>query len=380
MPASVFGYGIRIDETLVGAERAHPLSDRPAGHALFAEDRVGARGKVGHAFEPELMNLLGRHLGRRREIQGIGVIFVALRQAPDPRVVRGPGTDALQFGRLTAHRRIDFAIDDRRAVARPVACDAFGFGLGFEIGGEAIGIGGGRHDLFIEAEGAVDDEIGREDAGRMVGLHPTRFIVELDREILAARQIGFRIGGIGDAVLVDEEIGDRAIGAAELGDRMRFGPAMQAISEIVVGLYIMLPRTAEGFVVDEVHPRQFRRVDLFKSLQTDAIKVVAALDPGGRPIGEARLGRGAGPLVEPQGGREFGVVFDEHIEQMFVECVQPAAFACRRIGKHRAGGPRSGGGSGECGQKSAAVEHGNLRKIWFGSGSSPSGQRRIVSS
>src|SRR3546814_6374669 len=71
------------------------------------------------------------------------------------------------------------------------------------------------------------------------------FIVELNREIIAARQIGLGIGGVRDAVLIDEEVGDRAIGAAELRDRMRFGPAVKAVIERVVRLDIMFPRSEE---------------------------------------------------------------------------------------------------------------------------------------
>src|SRR3546814_16861416 len=93
---------------------------------------------------------------------------------------------------------------------------------------------------------------------------------------------------------------------------MRFGPAVKAVIECIVRLDIMFPRPAEGFVIDEVHAREFGGVDRFQFPEAGSVKVMAALDSGGRGVGELGLRCGTVAPVEPERGREFGVLSDPH--------------------------------------------------------------------
>ncbi len=350
--------GVGIEEARVLAERAHPFGDRPLGHPLRLEDRVGARAEIRDAVEPELVHFLGRHARRRRIAERIGIIFVALGQAPHAGVVGRAGAGGAKLVGLTAHRGIDFALDDGGAAFRPVAGDVFR--LGGEIFRQPVGVGGGGPDAVELAECAVDDEIGRDDVVRMVGLDPPRLVVHLHREIGAAREIGLGIGGVRDAVLVGEEVGDRAVGAAELRHRMRFRPAVKAVAERVVSLDIMFPRAAKGFVIDEVHARELGGVDRRQLLEPVAVEIVPLADARGRAVGELGFGGGAVALVGAERGRKFGVLVEQHVVDAFVYRRQPRAFA---VGGRRKGGARGrtdarehrrGRGGGKQG---ATVEH-----------------------
>src|SRR3546814_9671584 len=84
-------------------------------------------------------------------------------------------------------------------------------------------------------------------------------------------------------------------------------------------LDIMFPRPAEGFVIDEVHAREFGGVDRFQFPEAGSVKVMAALDSGGRAVGELGLRCGTVALVEPERGREFGVLIDEHVVDALVD-------------------------------------------------------------
>ena len=168
-------------------------------------------------------------------------------------------------------------------------------------------------DRAILLEGAVDDEIGRNDPGGMFGSDPRGFIVEFGGERGAARQIGVGIGGIGDAVLVVEEIGDQPIDAAELGDRVRFGPAVQAIAKGVVGVDISLPWAAERVVIDAVHSGELGGVEALEFSQPLAIEILAAQDACWGAVGETRFRGGAVALVGAERGREFGIEVKQHV-------------------------------------------------------------------
>src|SRR3546814_12506441 len=94
-----------------------------------------------------------------------------------------------------------------------------------------MGVGRGCPDIVEQREGAVDDEIGRNDPRDVIGLDAAGFIVELNREIIAARQISLGLVGIRDAVLLYCEVVDRGLVAHTLCARTTTG---QILTPIIV--------------------------------------------------------------------------------------------------------------------------------------------------
>ncbi len=247
--------------------------------------------------------------------------------------MNGAGALAAERLRLAADRRIDVALDDARGAPGPIAGEVASGGAAGERGGHTGPGGRDAGDVGHLQQSLVDHEVGRDHADRIFGAQPGGFVVELAGEGGEAGEIGLRVGRRLDRVLGVEEVGDRAVGAAELADAVGLRPAVGAVVESVIGLDRGLAEEMERIVIDRVHAGQAVARDRLEG-RVDAAQplLVLAEAPGGAIVEPRLRGRMLAP-VEAERGQEFGIGEDELVPGTLQQRVRGGRRRCPRRGR-----------------------------------------------
>ncbi len=290
------GIGVRIELLGIGIERAHALAGRALAHALGLEQGVDLAGDFRDLVEAQLMDFVRRHIGRGAATRRIGVIGLALGQAPNAGIMDGAGA--------TGGHRVDLPGEGRRYLAGD---DLFGPRLPVAVYALVPGAAGNRADQGVLRlqrlqllDRLVDDEIGRHDAGGGVTLELGGFLVQHRGKGLQAREIGLGIGPGFDAVLAVQEVRHGLVRAAQLAEHIGTGAADRTVVERFRAFKAVVGIPQDGVVIDAVHAAERLAID-----GGEALFGVSQMRHLGLAIGRAvaiqfRLLRGEGAGVETQ--------------------------------------------------------------------------------
>ncbi len=299
------------------------------------------------------MDLVRRQGGGGRRLERGGIERGALRQAPDAGVVSGLGAEPFGFGDLSVQGRIDLAVDHRAHARGPVARDLLGRGAPRNRGHQQVF----RRRLAADAhlgEREVEDEIGRDHAGRLVVAHALGVLVEHAGERLDPRKISVRVGRRFDGVLGIEEVRHGLVGAGELADDI--GARAIGLAAVVESLDRRAgpARVEHGVEVHLAGRRERVAIDRRHALE---LILCERLGPGDAFTGfvrEAAFEVGVRPFVQPQLGSALRPLAQAFLEEGVEQRVQAGVFVALSDTANR----RESGQGGPGGEHPAAIEVG----------------------
>ena len=355
------GVGVGVDVFGIVPQGLDPLGDRTLCQALGLQQDIGARRQIRHLFHAGAVDLVGGQPGRGDVAQAVGVILLALRQAAHRGLVHGVRLGGLEYGVLGGQGRIDPLGHKPFDLGAPVAGQALGAGAVDNRLGQGRGRRRRRQDAVLLADGLGQDEVGRDDAQRIVFLQSIRLGHQNVGEGVDAGDIGVGVGGRLDRVLVGQEVGRGLIGAALLADAVRIGPAALAVRDVVGGDH-PVQILGQAVVVVGVARIEFGAVDAGQvgALATGEGALVVFL--GACRNGQFGLGGGAVALVQAEHGDDLRALVQRLLERGVHEGLQlGGGVALRCPGLTREGGAADGDEAGaQRGglKKTTTIEHG----------------------
>ena len=241
---------VRVGIELVRAlgDLVHALADRALGQALVAQDLLHLAADALDLFQPELVHLVGRHVGRGLVAHLVRVERVAVRQAPDAVVARRLRLELLEVRDQALVGRVHRLLDRVRGVGeQPVARGLVHLVLVdlvellLERGVQHVLLGLVVDEALHLRQNLVHRELRRDDALGLAELQPLDHLVELRAEERQADVVVLRLLLVRHLVLLRQEVRQRALDAEQLVHR-----------EVVVAELVALDLAAHEVVEDVV--------------------------------------------------------------------------------------------------------------------------------
>ena len=320
-PATVVG--VRVEKACVLGEARKRPGRGLAGLQLRlrGEDRRHLGLDARHLREAEVVHLLRRHPRRRLGAQAVGVVGVAVGQLPDAVVAGGALQLAFEEADQLAVGRQHAALDRLRTTrGQRLLVGRRELGQGIDLGGEVLVqrvlerrlAGEGPH----LGEHALDHEARRHDPVLLAQRKPVEHLVELATDLAEPREIVLGAAPVGDAVLVDEEVGRVVLHPPELVHRVVVKAELLAV-ELVLDVH---REHARG---QPLRRRLRGEVVGFEVREVAVPEREVALRLGDRLIVEMGVVAAVAELLgDAERAQQFGVFEREGDEGLLVEEVQ----------------------------------------------------------
>ncbi len=354
--------GVSETEARVLAQTLQPFRHGPLRQILRFQQAVDARLQLGHLFAADAVDVVRRVFGGREIAQVPGVIGVAVRHALDPRLMAGQGQQAFDLGDLPVQGRDHRPVEQGRRlgaairqplVARPAR----------QRQDHRLPRARRRPQRLQLIARLGQDEVRCDRPHGGVGAGAFGVLVQSDGEARRPRQEGLHIRRVVDRVGAVQEIGNVAVGAADLGHaigglfpavgRMPFEPAI-AVGDLALEQGHVMVQPSVG--------AQGRDVDAAQFGQPLGRLVALGGEEGRGPVVQQGALPGPRPDVQAQVRHPLRPVVQRILELAGQQGVQPGVL----VVPARPGGGRQGRGARERdgrSQQAAAVD---------GHGASPS--------